>query len=499
MLSHTCAQTAMSISTAVAVFLCMASAAAAVNCDTGAFWTVNYTYTGCSVPGATSPGCGQNGWGGPSTVILNSVIQTPSAPMVLSGNGVMHLDNRVITASDSAQQLTTLVVPNGAWAGGCTTACSGGGDTLEIQFDVYFAAPTADGFFVAILFASSTTGGNGTYLALESSPANSAGLFAEDSARLYTIDSAAGSHPQQVRLERQHWYTIRYRCTFDADPNASEPCYTFVNDTLAIVSTTWKVAQRYDYARFSMTRAPAFYGLLNSQAQGVQIDNFFMKVYNISDPERPAANYSTGFEVCPANVDGCQQALPFIRNNGTCQLPRGTALGSNGDFTVTCPYGFVGTYCEFRDPCLSNPCLHNATCSAYPSNGQLFCSCPAQWSGWNCGAVNPCISSPCQNGAQCSFQNNGFHCTCPTGYVGTMCQFPDPCRVSDPCGFHGICSANPTTGARQCTCDSPYAGERCSEISAAAPNASASYSLLFMAGMTAVAVLKSLGAWSLGA
>jgi Notch-like protein len=441
------------------------TAAAASECS----WTVNYTYAGCVVTGTTF-GCGQNGWGGPSDVLVNAVVQTPLEPLVKTGNGVMHLDTRIVTASSDSPQPTS--VQASSFAG---SDARSGGDTIETQFDVYFVSAAADGFFTALTFASPTNP-NGTFLALENSPTQSY-------ARLYTTDSAAGSNLRQFPLGRRQWYTIRYRCTFSG---GSEPCYTYVNGTLVITSQTWTPGQTYNHVRFGVSRAPSFYGLPDSGSQGVQIDNFKLKIYNISDPTRLASNYSTGFEVCPANVDGCQQAATLMQNNGTCVLPGGTSIGSNGRFNTICPgQRFVGTYCQYANQCLATQCLRNATCTPFWENGNAFCNCPTGWVGSVCQTVDPCNSSPCQHGATCSFQNSGYHCTCPTGRVGTTCQFDDPC-LSNPCQHGGACSANPADGTSQCACLSPFGGSDCAEVSAASSLSSPVVSAILIAAMLAL-------------
>jgi hypothetical protein len=46
-----------------------------------------------------------------------------------------------------------------------------------------------------------------------------------------------------------------------------------------------------------------------------------------------------------------------------------------------------------------------------------------------CSLVNPCINGDCS----ATVDGTGFVCSCFPGYVGSACEFPDPCLES-PCG-----------------------------------------------------------------
>ncbi|XP_062494968.1 delta and Notch-like epidermal growth factor-related receptor [Pezoporus occidentalis] len=91
-----------------------------------------------------------------------------------------------------------------------------------------------------------------------------------------------------------------------------------------------------------------------------------------------------------------------------------------------------------RDPCLSQPCRNNGTCSPVPAGSpaatrrlQLLlpqppaaysCACPAGFTGTSCQFVSdPCASNPCHHG-NCSTNGDGYLCLCSEGYEGTNCE-----------------------------------------------------------------------------
>jgi hypothetical protein len=419
--------------------LLLMALAVAVSADCSGFpyFTVNYTFAGCD-SNTINVNCGQNGWGGfyvtDPTERINTLVQTPPAPLVLTGNGALHIDNQVTSGGFGFQPDSALADQKNTWAGaidlaGTTSPADApyGGNTMEFEFDLYFVSAVADGYFTSLSLWSNVLAGGGdrgTYLALENAPNCTGGCtFPLDGARVYTLDNADGTNPQEFRLNRQQWYHVLYRCTWYNSTVPTQPCETHVDGALAIKSGSLASNQPFNYLQFRVSRDPSFYSLPIGGSKGVQIDNFEMRIYNISLPSQLATDYSTGFEVCPANVDGCQQNAARIQNGGTCTLPGGTALGSNGAFTVTCPSGFVGQFCQYVDGCASSPCQHNGTCST-GLQGNATCNCTADWAGPTCASANPCLSAPCANGGTCAPTNTGtaFTCACPPHFVGLTCS-----------------------------------------------------------------------------
>lgn len=414
-------------------------------------WLVNYTYLGCT-SNMINVACGQQQWGGfdsgDPTINLHSFIQTPEVPLVLSGNGVLHMDNANIDTGFGFQPKVQPAVPLDTWAGaielsGLTDPASApyGGDTFEFSFDFFFVSWDADGFFVSASLwdGLGEDGDRNTYLAFENSPAAGPGPFNVDGARIYTADGGSLQNAAAFALQRRVWYRLRYRCTFNGSPVLPDPCQTFINDTLVLNSTSWKITthggvpQPLTYLEFRMSRPTSQYGLPSNGTLGIQIDNYNQQVYNLTRPSKVATNYSTGFEVCAANLDGCQQHASQIQNGGTCVLPGGTAVGSNGQFTVLCPVGFAGTYCQLvTDACSSAPCMNGGTCVLTDNNADFACNCTAAYNG-----------TTCQNLVNFCAVNNGG---CGTGRV---CSMPMGC---------GVCSAGyhePTPAAPDCIACGP--------------------------------------------
>uniref|UniRef100_A0A670YWU7 Delta/notch like EGF repeat containing n=1 Tax=Pseudonaja textilis TaxID=8673 RepID=A0A670YWU7_PSETE len=91
------------------------------------------------------------------------------------------------------------------------------------------------------------------------------------------------------------------------------------------------------------------------------------------------------------------------------------------------------------DPCLSQPCKNNGTCTpvlaklpAAPHRLPLLflspqpaysCLCRPGVTGTECQFVSdPCASNPCHHG-NCTSNGDGYLCVCNTGYEGTNCEY----------------------------------------------------------------------------
>lgn len=94
-------------------------------------------------------------------------------------------------------------------------------------------------------------------------------------------------------------------------------------------------------------------------------------------------------------VDVAEQAVGFCdpnpcKNSGTCGM-------SGGQPVCTCPAGFTGQYCQYRDVCGGNAsiCKNGGTCENIvppPAGGRpVSCTCPVGFTGWDC-SISTC---PC--------------------------------------------------------------------------------------------------------
>ncbi|XP_075947973.1 slit homolog 2 protein isoform X1 [Anarhichas minor] len=131
-------------------------------------------------------------------------------------------------------------------------------------------------------------------------------------------------------------------------------------------------------------------------------------------------------------------------------------------FTCTGPVDVsIQAKCE---PCLSNPCKNDGTCSNDPVH-YYRCTCPYGFKGQNCEEpIHACIANPCQNGGICHLkegEGSNFWCVCPEGFEGDSCEINfDDCEDND-CENNSTCvdGINNYT----CMCSPEYTGELCEE------------------------------------
>ncbi|XP_067128000.1 delta and Notch-like epidermal growth factor-related receptor isoform X3 [Centruroides vittatus] len=131
-------------------------------------------------------------------------------------------------------------------------------------------------------------------------------------------------------------------------------------------------------------------------------------------------------------------------------------------FTCQCCPGYVGRYCEERDGCYDNPCLHGGFCVDITEglNGNTYqCLCPHGYSGAKCEEMlNQCDRNPCLNDGVCQGNQTWYKCLCPSGYTGRDCETNmDEC-ISNPC-VHGVCEDG--VGTYKCYCLPGYGGDHC--------------------------------------
>uniref|UniRef100_A0A8C1NGK8 Slit homolog 1 protein n=1 Tax=Cyprinus carpio TaxID=7962 RepID=A0A8C1NGK8_CYPCA len=94
------------------------------------------------------------------------------------------------------------------------------------------------------------------------------------------------------------------------------------------------------------------------------------------------------------------------------------------------------------NPCLSNPCKNDGTCSNHPVDFYR-CTCPYGFKGHDCEEpIHACISNPCQNGGTCHLKDgeeNTHWCVCPDGFEGDECEINiDDCEDND-CENNSTC------------------------------------------------------------
>ncbi|XP_063481959.1 neurogenic locus notch homolog protein 2 isoform X2 [Symphalangus syndactylus] len=158
----------------------------------------------------------------------------------------------------------------------------------------------------------------------------------------------------------------------------------------------------------------------------------------------------------PARALQCRDGYEPCVNEGMC------VTYHNGTGYCKCPEGFLGEYCQHRDPCEKNRCQNGGTCVAQAMLGKATCRCASGFTGENCqySTSHPCfVSRPCLNGGTCHMlSRDTYECTCQVGFTGKECQWTDAC-LSHPCANGSTC----TTVANQfsCKCLTGFTGQKC--------------------------------------
>ncbi|CAK8693984.1 unnamed protein product [Clavelina lepadiformis] len=173
----------------------------------------------------------------------------------------------------------------------------------------------------------------------------------------------------------------------------------------------------------------------------------------------------TGFEMQSTYMCSCPKPYFGANCELLCSLPcqnGGSCTVLSGLPTCACPPGYSGTYCTVITACEQAPCLNGGTCNpdaSYPYG--YNCSCLPQFGGNNCDQT--CTVS-CQNGGSCQFDRNGFQaCICPTGYTGYFCD-ESPCDQY-PCVNGGTCVVDPTQSQGfRCSCPRYFTGSLCQNM-----------------------------------
>ncbi|EJD76527.1 hypothetical protein LOAG_16543 [Loa loa] len=112
-----------------------------------------------------------------------------------------------------------------------------------------------------------------------------------------------------------------------------------------------------------------------------------------------------------------------------------------------------------HDPCIPNPCQHNATCTVVKD--AFECICMNGFEGALCANdIDECVTTPCKNDAICMNTLGSFICLCKDGFRGTLCEESTLCDPN-PCLNNGICSI--VDNFYHCSCQPGFTSDRCQE------------------------------------
>ena len=146
----------------------------------------------------------------------------------------------------------------------------------------------------------------------------------------------------------------------------------------------------------------------------------------------------------------------------------GICVNTNGNFKCQCINSYTGKFCydrftpkqliqnaqaaadefwlekqvsSFVDCVEGVRCFNGGSCDVSSRQGK--CDCERGWIGEFCEIRDPCVDSeigPCQNNAVCVTTPEDapfYECQCLDGFVGDRCQFREQCGVEDAGG--GVC------------------------------------------------------------
>ncbi|XP_078693601.1 uncharacterized protein LOC144923157 isoform X2 [Branchiostoma floridae x Branchiostoma belcheri] len=121
-------------------------------------------------------------------------------------------------------------------------------------------------------------------------------------------------------------------------------------------------------------------------------------------------------------------------------------------------YNNMYALCAVATTCAASPCAHG-TCTG--GNQGYTCSCESGWTGRNCDQdIDDCLSSPCAHGT-CTDGVASYTCSCENGWTGNNCdQNIDEC-LSSPCA-HGTCTDG--VASYTCSCENGWTGQNCDQI-----------------------------------
>lgn len=94
-----------------------------------------------------------------------------------------------------------------------------------------------------------------------------------------------------------------------------------------------------------------------------------------------------------------------------------------------CAPGFLGEYCQHKDPCHPGYCLNGGNCSVsmsagVPVPGSASCTCPLGYTGQHCQTPqnSTCYpNNPCANKGVCTLLSLvKYKCECTRGWTGKI-------------------------------------------------------------------------------
>lgn len=119
-------------------------------------------------------------------------------------------------------------------------------------------------------------------------------------------------------------------------------------------------------------------------------------------------------------------------HNGVCEQKDKTK------FKCDCPKPFKGMRCQTaKNNCRKGLC-GRGECVLTSNHPFYECKCKEPFQPPDCRSYEYCDPNPCKNGGRCFLVGMDFHCLCPSGYKGNVCEVgPDDCYVEDGESYRG--------------------------------------------------------------
>ncbi|KRY08925.1 Fibropellin-1 [Trichinella patagoniensis] len=154
----------------------------------------------------------------------------------------------------------------------------------------------------------------------------------------------------------------------------------------------------------------------------------FVKIYNGENSASELLSSDCGYktEITPPIK------LDTVKNIVTVHFVTDSSVNSRG---------FVLLWNITSGLCRNVKCPLHSVCEL-GQNGAPICTCDFGYYGGKCEEVDHCLYVTCANGGTCKTHGNSFHCICPPGITGLLCDEDiDEC-IENPCKNGGICVNN---------------------------------------------------------